>query len=74
MFIRQVFCGFEYFSNSRLNWKSFEINKYYEKNLFEKYYKVLGHIIISKNLGINEHYLEILNLDLFVKNTKHVEP
>ena len=39
----------------------------FEKDLFEKYYYMLGHIIISKNFGNDKNYLEILKLDLFVK-------
>ena len=37
------------------------------KNLFEKFYKVLGHNIILKFFGNNEYYLEILKMDLFAK-------
>ena len=38
-----------------------------EKDLFEKFHNILGHIIILKNFGNNKHYLDILKLDLFVK-------
>ena len=39
----------------------------FEKDLFEKYYYMLGYIIISKSVGNDKYYLEILKLDLFVK-------
>ena len=39
----------------------------FEKDFFEKYYYIWGHIIISESLGNDKHYLESLKLDLFVK-------
>ena len=38
----------------------------FEKDFFEKYYYILGHIIILKSFGNNKYYLKILKLDLFV--------
>ena len=38
-----------------------------EKELFEKYYYVLGNIVMLESFGNKEHHLEILELDLFVK-------
>ena len=39
----------------------------FEKDFFEKYYYIWGHIIISKSLRNDKYYLEILKLDLFAK-------
>ena len=39
----------------------------FEKDLFEKYYYILGHIIITIRFRNDGYYLEILKLDLFVK-------
>ena len=47
--------------------KFISITLNFEKDYFEKYYHVLGHIIISESFGNNEYYLEILKLDIFAK-------
>ena len=39
----------------------------FEKDYVEKYYHVLGHIIILENFRNNKYYLKILKLDMFVK-------
>ena len=39
----------------------------FEKDLFEKYYYIWGHIIILEIFRNDKHYLEILKLDLFTK-------
>ena len=52
------------------DFENFNNYRYYfnfEKDLFEKYYYIWSHIIISESLGNDKHYLEILKLDLFVK-------
>ena len=39
----------------------------FKKDFFKKYYYTWGRIIISKSLGNDNYYLEILKLDMFAK-------
>ena len=39
----------------------------FEKDFFENYYNVLGHIKILKSFGNDKYCLEILKLDMFAK-------